>query len=771
MVEPFTRVPRLAAHWAKAGDGEPSRLYLLSEDRRYLLQDSAGALRILKWVDGERSVEELQALLGAQMAPEQVAHTVSQLERLGVLTFAKVDGSEERRALFDALEWSDEPCPEACVVSCRSAGELDVELELTQALEDCGFRLTRQAALSLLICSDAAGVETAERVAALTADGRRCLLVQPFGVKPSFGPLLGSGVPGAGLRASSLEADGACYECLRYALRQQRSVESYLQARGQRVRVPPAATRSSLRSVCGIVAHHARGLFREVQRTGEALSRGASGAWEVVVFDLGEAHVERHRLRRRPQCARCGEPALQRELAAAPIHLREVPISHWQDGGYRAEAPELRLQRLKPLVSALLGPVAYLRPAPGGDARWPVFFSGFSVCPQRKAESAADFTRVCAGKGVSRVQARTSALAEAVERLSCVYRGDEPSFSAEVRELGSAAVPPFALESFSEKQHQQAPTGGPRALRVPRVTTEASRVCWTNAWSLTDHCRRFVPLAYCFAETPDVPENAYSVFTSNGSAAGGCLEEALLQGLLELVERDAVSIWWYNQVRRPPARVPIAVAKQFEEQRLELARLSFDLALFDLTHDIGIPVTAAVAHAAASGELAMGFGCHLEEMLATQRALTELSQVLDTRGGLRTPWTNIAVRDFFRPSLNSAAADRLGPAGERAFRHSDSAAGAPEAGATAIPGAPRHANLRAALLEATERLANCGLEVIAVNKTRPELELSVVQVIIPGLRHIWPRYGPGRLYQVPVRLGWIPQPLSEEELNPEPLLL
>ena len=460
---------------------------------------------------------------------------------------------------------------------------------------------------------------------------------------------------------------------------------------------------------------------------------------------LSEARLERHRLRRRPQCARCGDPALQRELAEAPLELRAVPIGHRRDGGYRVESPELRLRRLEPLVSDLLGPVAYLRPAPGRDARWPVFLSGFAVCPRRPVDSVGSFSRVCAGKGVSSAQARSSALAEAIERLSCVYRGDEPVISASIRELGSAAVPPAALELFSERQQRAAPVGGAPALRVPRVANASSRVCWTSAWSMTDHCRRFVPLAYCFAETPDVPGNAYSSFTSNGSAAGGCLEEAMLQGLLELVERDAVAIWWYNQVRRPPARAPAALADQAAEYQAELARLGFELSLFDLTHDIGVPVTAAVAHAAASGALVMGFGCHLEATLATQRALTELSQVLDSRGGLRTPWTNMVVRDFLRPDPKQAAEPSATP--------------------------KRHVNFRAALLEVIDRLAGRGLEVIAVNKTRPELELAVVQVIVPGLRHIWPRYAPGRLYEVPAQLGWVPRPLNEHELNPEPLLL
>ncbi|WP_437743726.1 YcaO-like family protein [Sorangium sp. So ce1504] len=64
-----------------------------------------------------------------------------------------------------------------------------------------------------------------------------------------------------------------------------------------------------------------------------------------------------------------------------------------------------------------------------------------------------------------------------------------------------------------------------------------------------------------------------------------------------------------------------------------------------------------------------------------------------------------------------------------------------------------------------------GLELIVVDKTRPDIGLHVVQVIVPGLRHIWPRFGPGRLYEIPCALGWLDRPLAEGELNPVPLFV
>jgi ribosomal protein S12 methylthiotransferase accessory factor len=42
----------------------------------------------------------------------------------------------------------------------------------------------------------------------------------------------------------------------------------------------------------------------------------------------------------------------------------------------------------------------------------------------------------------------------------------------------------------------------------------------------------------------------------------------------------------------------------------------------------------------------------------------------------------------------------------------------------------------------------------------------VVRVIVPGLRHFYRRFGPGRLYDVPVKMGLLDRPLQESELTP-----
>jgi ribosomal protein S12 methylthiotransferase accessory factor len=63
-----------------------------------------------------------------------------------------------------------------------------------------------------------------------------------------------------------------------------------------------------------------------------------------------------------------------------------------------------------------------------------------------------------------------------------------------------------------------------------------------------------------------------------------------------------------------------------------------------------------------------------------------------------------------------------------------------------------------------------GSDVLVLDQTRPDIGLPVVRVVAPGLRHHWPRLAAGRLYDVPVKLGWLSGPRAEAEMNPPGLL-
>jgi ribosomal protein S12 methylthiotransferase accessory factor len=75
-------------------------------------------------------------------------------------------------------------------------------------------------------------------------------------------------------------------------------------------------------------------------------------------------------------------------------------------------------------------------------------------------------------------------------------------------------------------------------------------------------------------------------------------------------------------------------------------------------------------------------------------------------------------------------------------------------------------------VEALSRtLAAHGMELFVLDQTRPDVGLPVVKVIVPGLRPFWARFAPGRLFDVPVRLGRLTEPTPYDRLNPFPMFL
>ena len=59
-----------------------------------------------------------------------------------------------------------------------------------------------------------------------------------------------------------------------------------------------------------------------------------------------------------------------------------------------------------------------------------------------------------------------------------------------------------------------------------------------------------------------------------------------------------------------------------------------------------------------------------------------------------------------------------------------------------------------------------GLELLVLDQTRPDIGMPVARTIVPGLRHFLPRFAPGRLYDVPVEMGWCEGSIAEADLNP-----
>jgi ribosomal protein S12 methylthiotransferase accessory factor len=175
--------------------------------------------------------------------------------------------------------------------------------------------------------------------------------------------------------------------------------------------------------------------------------------------------------------------------------------------------------------------------------------------------------------------------------------------------------------------------------------------------------------------------------------------------------------------------------------------------VIDITSDLGVPTYVAMTHWMQDGKenIEFGSGAHFDPRIAVLRALTELNQFLSLGligGGTGekssldgvTP-LRLENYPYLIPSGQTAPAPDLGSK----FGHLDTS---------------EQARACVSLIK------QAGLDFLVLDQTRPDIEVPVVRVIVPGLRHFYRRFAAGRLYDVPVKLGIIDRPRTEEEMNP-----
>jgi ribosomal protein S12 methylthiotransferase accessory factor len=372
------------------------------------------------------------------------------------------------------------------------------------------------------------------------------------------------------------------------------------------------------------------------------------------------------------------------------------------------------------------------------------------------------------GKGVTPLHARVSALCEALERHSGHLQGDEPRLRGSYRELAGEAVHPDGVQLYDPRQF------GGRARwnaehgpfhHVCDPFDEGDRIDWTPLWSLTGNRRRLLPTALLYYLAPQAPGRRYCHANSNGTAAGGSLEDAVLQGFLELVERDAVALWWYNRTRQPAVDTDAFDDPWIQECRRVHTGLHRQLWALDLTSDLGVPVFAALSRRTdkPAEDIVLGFGAHYDPRLALRRALTEVNQLLPAVVEARADGTGYGCADPV-----PLAWWRRARAADHPYLLPDPAQ--PPRTLADHPHRPS-GDLRGEVERSVELLRGHGLELLVLDQTRPDVGLPVVKVVVPGLRPHFARFAPGRLFDVPVRLGRLAAPTPYEELNPVPLFV
>jgi bacteriocin biosynthesis cyclodehydratase domain-containing protein len=718
----------------------PDVVCLYSEDRKFLLHGELYCALAAAIGTGDKSVRELVRDLEKDFPSDKIQEALKRLiERRYVLP-ASSASTGVAAAFWASLGLSPETAQHNLQKWRVRIQSIDVQggTELVTALSGLGVRVVKRSPnLTVTLVNDYLDGRLAELNQHHLSDGAPWVLVQPSGIFPLVGPVFRRG-------------QSACWMCLADRMKRNREIKALLDRReARRVAVSPLAQQPLGQTAIQLAAVEVAKAIATDFRT--QLSD------HIISLDLLGSTIVKHHVATRPQCPSCGRKKLRDpRRAPAPFELGVGGKVVMTSGGYRSVSSSATVARFRRHVSPLTGVVSRLERIQADLPLNTNYYAthNFSGPAETIHELRAGLSGGSFGKGSTAEQGEASALMEAIERYSGIFQGDEIRAKRRFADFPSdEAIPPNEVLLFSDMQLRQGSAHTPSSgagEAIPALFDQSARIEWSPVWSLRDARFKYLPtsLLYFFYRG-----GAAFAADSNGCAAGNTLEEAIVQGFLELVERDAYAIWWYNRLQRPEldlAQFDDSYIRGLQEQLIQAGRRFWVL---DVTSDLGIPTFVAITHWMQNGRenIEFGSGAHFDARIALLRALTELNQFLSL--GLMGGGTGEKSSLDGTTPLRLQDHSYLIPSGNPMVR--------PEFGSKF-----GHLDTREQVTACVALAKQAGLDFLVLDQTRPDIEAPVVRVIVPGLRHFYRRFAPGRLYDVPVKLGLRDRPLKENELNP-----
>jgi ribosomal protein S12 methylthiotransferase accessory factor len=713
----------------------------------------SGALEegVASLIDGNRTADDIADMLAGRFPRENIHEALLSMQRQSIAyDKASLNGHPIPSAwhhIAQDLRHAEQAVAQTEISVVATAG-LRSGLHL-KSFTDYGLRVGKHGAVLVVFTGDYLNEELANINHESLQSGRPWMLVKPTGTSPLVGPIFRPGAT-------------ACWECLARRLRGQRELERFGGRRHADRLASPAPFESAASAIQAIAAFHT---CRWIASGENPLLEG-----KIISLNLATLVTCTHVVSRHPNCVACGQPASN---TPTPPKLDNRSRVASVDTGHRSMSAEQTYAKLQHHLSSITGIVSDLSPVRAQTEEIIKLYMAshnYALGNESLYFLASSMQSKSCGKGMTEAQARTGALCEALERYCGAYTGDEIKLQSSYRALGNKAIHPNACMLFSERQYQQDASQRPVNSvfnHVPARFSCDEEIDWTPVWSFGARDFRYLPTAYLYYGYPSNGKTPACWADSNGNAAGNTLEEAAIHGFFELVERDAVAIWWYNRLRRPG--VDLA---SFEQPYIPkcidfYARHGRQLWALDLTTDFGISTFAAVSRRIDQPceEIIFGFGSHLDAKVALTRAIVEMNQFLPIVSGPIGPdgrriinfQEENAVRWWRTASV--AAQPYLVPDASLPLRR-----------AADFPAHPSDDQL-VDLMICVTRAQALGMDTLLLDQTRADVEMPVAKIVVPGMRHFWARFAPGRLYDVPCRLGWLPRSLHECELNPIPMFV
>lgn len=322
----------------------------------------------------------------------------------------------------------------------------------------------------------------------------------------------------------------------------------------------------------------------------------------------------------------------------------------------------------------------------------------FSVCGPDAARLIG--TKKQMGKGATPVQAETSAVMELVERFSVYHFSDNPQ-NFIVAPYHSLKEPAISFGLIAKSVHDDSDD-----LEKTKIIFSDIPLRWAWGENLSTGESLRVPFDWFFAI------NAF-----NGTSAGNCLEEALCQGICEIVERHVSAMVCREKIRVPGIRPESATDPATVDMLRKYGNAGIRLYLSDFSLDMGIPTVGVLAHDPSTfpekSEIVWTAGTTPDPQKALSRALSETAQL----GGDFHTGSNYVASGL--PKFTSLEEARY-------ITHPDRLVDI-----SALPDISSP-NIRVEVENCLSRLSQKGFEAISINTTHPGLQLPACYSMIPG---------------------------------------
>ena len=386
---------------------------------------------------------------------------------------------------------------------------------------------------------------------------------------------------------------------------------------------------------------------------------------------------------------------------------------------------------------------------------------GHDVEPWQQVTVGFDFTNAGTAEAIS--------LVEGLERVFAMsFCPPHRVVKARYSDVARDALDPRRFPLFAEMQYAQ--PGFP----LRRFDPDA-HIDWIWGLDLASGAPVLVAFDLVFASSPST--RIYRA-NSNGAACHTSVHQAIVNGIYETVERDALMVTWLNELSLPRLVLGEGAPDPWSV-RGTLERLDFHLVHVDISTDLDIPVLLAVLKDRRNPDF------FLLDMVASVDAHAQLCKLYRELAQFVHPYlvdgkhlVNVRMPDD-DPQRVCEFPDHVAYyQAEHGNRRADFLTAGAATRQLGQGAAYAAANLdrREEMDLLVARLAANGYPVIVVDCTSPplgELGLHAVKVLIPGLQplncgHHLRALGGERVVTVAHRMGYAPRRRTLDELNPWP---